>query len=104
MAAIRPVNMQIMLQMAPEVNRATNNDGSRAETQQNQFAQAFQRVRNSEQTQVVQPHQTDEGNLDPDGSAGKEKQQKGKRRQGGKEEEEKKPQGSTNRGMLDIMM
>ena len=99
---IRPVNMQVMLQRAPEVNRATNNDGSRAETQQNQFAQAFQRVRDAEQSQVVQPHQADEGNLDPDGSAGKEKQQRGKKKQD-KDEEEKKSQNSS-RGMLDIMM
>jgi len=94
--------MQVIMQRAPEVNRMTNNDGSRAETQQNQFAHTFGRMRDAEQSQVVQTGETDESNLDPDGSAGKEKQQKGKRNQKDtKKEEPKRPMGS-GRGMLDI--
>ena len=102
--AIRPVDMQVMLQRAPAINHLTNNDGSRAETQQSQFANQFQRVRDAEQSQVVQTQEGEEGTLDPDGSAGKEKQQKGKKRQtSGQKENDKKVQ-HQGRGMLDIMM
>jgi hypothetical protein len=100
--AIRPVDMQVMLQKAPEVNRLTNNDGSRAETQQNQFSQHFQRLRDAEQSQVVHTHESEGRNIDPDGSAGKEKQQKGKKRQGDKQKDQKIL--APGQGMLDIMM
>ncbi|MDR2167780.1 MAG: hypothetical protein LBE35_08045 [Clostridiales bacterium] len=101
--AIRPVDMQVMLQRAPEVNRLTNNDGSRAETQQNQFAQHFQRVRDAEQKQVVQTTEAEGRNIDPDGSAGKEKQQRGRKKTNNEKDDEEK-KSNVGRGMLDIMM
>jgi len=104
---IRPVDIQVMLHRAPEMNRASNNDGSRAETQQNQFAQEFQKIRERERNTVVQPQEPDEGqSVNPDGSAGKEKQEQNKKKRPSqqKEEDNKPQQPAIGRGILDIRM
>jgi len=98
---IRPVDLQVMVQRAPEVNRATNNDGSRAETQNNQFAQSFQKVVEQEGKQVNTAAQADKANVDKDGRGqGGGKDGKGQRRPGQEKEEEGKA--VKNRGLLDI--
>jgi len=102
---IRPIDIQVMLHRAPEMNRLTNNDGSRAETQQNQFAKEFERLREKERSSVVQPQEPDEGqSVNPDGSAGKEKhQQSKKRRPSDKADDDKKGKPpALGGGMLDI--
>jgi len=102
---VRPVDIQVMLHRAPEMNRATNNDGSRAQTQQNQFAQEFERLREKERTSVVQPQEPDEGqSVNPDGSAGKEKEQRGKKRRPSDkvQSEQKTNPPEIGGGMLDI--
>jgi len=106
MAAIRPVDMQVMVQRTPELNRLTNNDGSRAETQQNQFSQEFQRLSEHAQRTVVQAQETEGRDVDKDGSAGKEKEQKKKRRPTRRQDdsEEEKQKDDLGSGMLDIMM
>ena len=98
---IRPVDLQVMIQRAPEVNRATNNDGSRAETQNNQFAQSLQKMVEQESKQVVNTNQAEKSSVDKDGRGqGGGKDGKGKEKSGqGKEEDGK---GVQNRGLLDI--
>lgn len=105
---IRPVNPQVMLQQVAQMNRLTNNDGSRAETQQNQFAQEFAKAQDKERTQVVQAQEPDEGqNVNPDGSAGKEKEERNKKKRPGQTDDdndnENKPP-TIGRGILDIRM
>jgi len=98
---IRPVDLQVMVQRAPEVNRATNNDGSRAETQNNQFAQSFQKTIEQESKQVINANQAEKSNVDKDGRGhGRGKDGKGKKRPGDEKNEDGK--GGQNRGMLDI--
>ncbi|MCL2572991.1 MAG: hypothetical protein FWE34_00385 [Defluviitaleaceae bacterium] len=98
---IRPVDLQAMVQRAPEVNRATNNDGSRAETQNSQFAQSFQKVVEQESKQVVNANQAEKSNVDKDGrgNSGGGKGGKDRRRPG---QETKESEGVQNRGLLDI--
>jgi len=98
---IRPVDLQVMVQRAPELNRATNNDGSRAETQNSQFAQSFQKVVEQEGKQVLEANQAEQTNVNKDGrgqSGGKDG--KGKKRPGQEKKEDGK--GEQNRGLLDI--
>jgi len=98
---IRPVDLQVMVQRAPEVNRATNNDGSRAETQNNQFAQSFQKVVEQEGKQVNHANEADKAGVDKDGRGkGGGKDEKGNRRPG--QEKEEKDKAVQNRGLLDI--
>ena len=97
---IRPVDLPVMVQRAPEVNRATNNDGSRAETQNNQFAHSFQKTIEQESKQVINANQAEKSNVDKDGRGkgggrdGKNKQQSDDQKESGK--------GEQNRGLLDI--
>jgi len=90
-----------MVQRAPEVNRATNNDGSRAETQNNQHAQSFQKLVEQESKQVGTANQAEKSNVDKDGRGhgGGGKDDKNKKRPGQDTEEGK---GGQNRGLLDI--
>jgi len=98
--SIGRVDMQVMLQRAPEVNRVTNNDGSRAETQNQQFTQSLQKAVEQEGKQVVSTNQAEKGNIDKDGRGkgggrGKEDDKdKDKEKEGGK------PQ--IRRSMLDL--
>jgi len=92
-----------MLQRAPEVNRTTNNDGSRAETQNQQFTQSLQKAVEQEGKQVVSSNQAEKGNIDKDGRGkgggkgdGKDKDKDGE----GKEKSAGTPQ--FRRSMLDI--
>ena len=97
---IRPVDLQVMVQRAPEVNRATNNDGSRAETQNNQFAQSFQKMVEQEGKQVANANQAEKSSVDKDGRGhGGGKDGKGNKRPGQEKEDDKSGQ---NRGLLDI--
>ena len=99
---IRPVDLQVMVTRAAELNRVTNNDGSRAETQNNQFAQSLQKMLEEESKQVVTSNQAEKANVDKDGRGqGGGKDGKGKRRQGQGQEEGGKG-GEQNRGLLDI--
>ena len=100
---LRPVDAQVMLHRAAEVNRVTNNDGSRAETQNQAFAQSLQKVVEQEGKQVVQSNQAEKGDVDKDGGKGN----KNSRQRRGKGEEEKDEKGKGGgsgggRGMLDI--
>jgi len=99
--SIGRVDMQVMLQRAPEVNRVTNNDGSRAETQNQQFTQSMQKVVEQEGKQVVSANQAEKGSIDKDGrgqGGGKDKNDgKGKGKKG---EGDGKPQ--IRRSMLDL--
>ena len=97
---IRPVDLQVMVQRAPEINRATNSDGSRAETQNNQFAQSFQKIVEQESKQVANTQQSEKLDVDKDGRGrgGRDKDGDGKR--SGQEKEEGK--GGSNRGLLDV--
>lgn len=98
---IRPVDLQVMVQRAPEINRATNSDGSRAETQNSQFAQSFQKVVEQESKQVANTQQSEKSDVDKDGrgrGGGGGKDDRDKR--SGQEKEEGK--GGLNRGLLDV--
>ena len=98
---IRPVDLQVMIQRAPEINRAMNNDGSRAETQNNQFAQSFQKVMEQEGKQVTTANQAEKSNVDKDGRGkGGGRDGKDKKRPGQEKEENGKSE--QNRGLLDI--
>lgn len=94
------VDMQVMIHRTAELNRATNNDGSRAEGQNSQFAQSFQKVVEQEGKQVVNTNQAEKANVDKDGRG-----KGGRPKQGRKDEEEKKKEEEAKKrkgGMLDI--
>ena len=97
---IRPVDLQLVVQRMPEVNRATNNDGSRAETQNSQFAQSLQKLVEQESKQVVNTNQSEQINVDKDGRGQGGKDGKDKKRRGQDKDENDK--GEQNRGLLDI--
>ena len=102
--AIRPVDMQVMLQRAPEVNRLTNNDGSRAETQNSQFANEFQRAAEQEQKQVIQTQNAEGRDVDKDGKGpgqdAKQRRNRPSSKKGSADEEKNKA--AAGQGMLDI--
>jgi len=100
--SIGRVDMQVMLQRAPEVNRVTNNDGSRAETQNQQFTQSLQKAVEQEGKQVVSTNQAEKGNIDKDGrgKGGGKDGGDGKGKDKGKNEGDGKPQ--IRRSMLDL--
>jgi len=102
--SLRPVDMQVMIHRAPEVNRVTNNDGSRAETQNQQFAQSMQKVVEQEGTSVVNANQAEKSDVDKDG--GKERKGgRGRGRRGGARDEKDDSKGdgkNQGRSMLDI--
>ena len=101
MSTIRPVDMQVMIQRTQEINRTTNNDGSRAEQQSGQFAQHFQRTVDQQTRQVVNSNQAEKSDVDKDGGNGKDKQEQNKKRPHTAKEDEKvtKP---TRSGLLDV--
>ena len=107
MPIVRPVTPQIMVQRAAEVNRATNNDGSRAEVQNSQFSDSLQRAAAQEQRMVVNAHQAEKQQLDKDGRGGGAG---GRGRDGRREKEEQTEEETPNKkagigkGMLDIKM
>ena len=103
MSIIRPVDMQVMVQRAPEVNRNTNNDGSRAETQNSQFSAQFQKVVEQGQRQVNQTQHTEGQDVDPDGRGAKvERKPKPRPKTGTKKEDDAKKPQDIGQGMLDI--
>jgi len=100
--SIRPVDLQVMLHRASEVNRVTNNDGSRAENQNSQFAQSFQKVVEQEGKQVVNAGQAEHADVDKDGRGkgnGSNSRPKSKERRPGQKDDKKTQQ---RQGMLDI--
>jgi len=100
---IRPVDMQVMLQRAAMLNRDTNNDGSRAETQNAQFANEFARAQEQEQKSVQQPHQAEDSELNKDGRGpGTGGDGKDKKRDGKNQKPKKDIPGMRSQGMLDI--
>jgi hypothetical protein len=99
---IRPVDMQVMLQRAPEVNRVTNNDGSRAETQNNQFAEQFQRLSEQSARQVTSTHQTEGQDVDPDGRGAQDERRRRRRPGSTENQEDEKKNTQIKQGMLDI--
>jgi len=100
---VRPVDMQVMLQRAAMLNRVTNNDGSRAETQNNQFANEFAKAREQDATSVTKAVQPDEAELNKDGrGTGGEHNSKGKKKGEQKDEKPKKNMPDIGQGMLDI--
>ena len=100
---LRPVDAQVMLHRMPEVNRVTNNDGSRAENQNQAFAQSLQKAVEQEGKQVVQSNQTEKKDVDKEGAKDK-KGGRGRRgtRDGADEKEGDKDGKEQNRGMLDL--
>ncbi|MCL2619546.1 MAG: hypothetical protein FWD97_01255 [Defluviitaleaceae bacterium] len=102
--SIRPVDMQVMVQRMPEVNRLTNNDGSRAETQNNAFAQQFAKVSDERQKTVNEPEEAEKQQLDKDGRGGGSQQDRHKAEREAEEQADDKKAPVPGRGMLDIMM
>jgi len=102
---IRPVDMQVMVQRAAMLNRATNNDGSRAETQNTQFANEFARATEQEQKAVVQTPESENAELNKDGrgpgTGGDGKGKKKGEKKGGEPPKKNIP-GMSQQGMLDI--
>ena len=99
---VRPVDMQVMVQRAAQLNRVTNNDGSRAEIQNNQFANEFAKAAEQGQRQVNQAEQPEGAEFNKDGKgSGAQGGSKGKK----KDEEKDKPKKNIpgpSQGMLDI--
>ncbi|MCL2854254.1 MAG: hypothetical protein FWE21_01385 [Defluviitaleaceae bacterium] len=102
--SIRPVDMQVMIQRMPEVNRLTNNDGSRAETQNNQFAQQFAKVADERQKTVGETDEAQKQELDKDGRGrgGSTGGQNDDKEADGQDDKNNPPK--PGRGMLDIMI
>jgi hypothetical protein len=96
--------MQAMVQRTPEINRNTNNDGSRAETHNSQFSEEFKKVVQQGNRQVVHTQQTEGEVVDPDGRNSKDGRRQ-RRRPGSKpesEENDDKKNPEIGQGMLDI--
>ena len=103
--SIRPVDMQVMVQRAPAINRATNNDGSRQEIQNNQFAQEFAKASEDAQKTVIETQEAEKQGLDKDGKGhggGGDQEKNGGERKEEQTDEKKAP--VPGKGMLDIMM
>lgn len=100
--SIRPVDMQVMVQRMPEVNRLTNNDGSRAETQNNAFAQQFARLADERQKTVNQSEEVGKQQLEKDGRGGGSPQDRHKAEREAEEQADEKKASVPGRGMLDI--
>ena len=100
--AIRPVDMQVMIHRMAEINRATNNDGSRAENQNQAFAQSLQKAVEQDGRQVVNANQTEKSDVDKDGRKGDRGRRR--RRDGKNPEDEEKGNDAAKgkRNMLDI--
>ncbi|MCL2415177.1 MAG: hypothetical protein FWD01_00015 [Defluviitaleaceae bacterium] len=87
--SLRPVDMQIILPRAQEIARISNQDGVRSETQNNQFAQQFQKVVSQEGQTVSSTHETaHQASVDKDGRNGDTYQGRNKKRNSGDEREE----------------
>ena len=101
--SIRPVDFQVMIQRSSEINRLTNNDGSRAEQQNTQHALSFQKTLEQEGKQVVNTSQAERPDVDKDGRRGGKGDEKQKKRRpdsgsANKEDSKNPPKGK----MLDI--
>jgi len=94
--------MQVMLQRAPEVNRVTNNDGSRAENQNQAFAQSLQDAVDKEARQVVNSNQAQKSDVDKDGGKEKKGHRRRSRQDGKNDDTEEKEKEAKSRSMLDI--
>lgn len=95
--------MQVMVQRTAMLNRVTNNDGSRAEIQNNQFANEFAKAAEQEQKSVTQTPQTEDAELNKDGRGrGTGGDGKGNKKGDSKDEKPKKNIPGMSQGMLDI--
>ncbi|MCL2235542.1 MAG: hypothetical protein FWB98_03750 [Defluviitaleaceae bacterium] len=103
--SIRPVDMQVMIQRVPELNRMTNNDGSRQEVQNNQFANQFAKATQDAQKQVIEANEAEKQELDKDSKGrGSSQQERHKAEREAEEQAEDKKTPTPGKGMLDIMM
>ena len=68
--SIRPVDAQILAYRAPEIGRTTNHDGSRAEAQNNQFSNSFQKLVEQQKNQVTDTNKAEHSGVDKDGRKG----------------------------------
>ena len=102
--SIRPIDMQVMVQRAQEVSRVATNDGQRADAQNSQFAQSFEKAVAQDTRQVVNPNKAEQANINKDGR-GNSGGGQGKSKDRKNREDSKKTlpvAQSQNRGLLDI--
>ena len=102
MSVIRPVDMQVMVQRVPDVNRNTNNDGSRAETQNSQFSEQFKKVVELGQQQVTNAKEAEGQDVDPDGRGAKDERKPNKRPKPGEKKQDDRRPSDIGQGMIDI--
>jgi len=98
--SIRPIDMQILIQRAAEVNRADQGEGRRPEVLQQQFSQIIQKQTEEEDHQVLKTNKAEQEAVDKDGKGGNlyERRKKDK----GKTDEKEKQGKSKGSGMFDI--
>ena len=96
---MRNVDLQVNLQRTPEINRLTNNDGSRAQNQNAQLASAFQKALKEEGEQVTDLNKSENPNIKKDG---RNKRDRDRRRQDSDEDTDEQKAQIRDLGMLDI--
>lgn len=98
--SIRPVDIQLAIQRAPEVNRTEQGEGRRPDVLHQQFSQIMQKHTDAELHQVLQSNKSELENVDKDGS-GKNKYERKKKdkKNSGEKPNKPKPEGTS---MFDI--
>ena len=93
---IRPVDTQINLNRTAEINRTTNNDGSRAENQNAQFTNSFQKANRDAEVEVNNSNKAENPFLK------KDKEQEAKKRNRNRNNNKKHNEKESEKSLLDI--
>jgi hypothetical protein len=99
--SIRPVDLQILMQRAVEINKTEQGEGRRPEVAHQQFSQIIQKQTEEESHQVLRTNKSEHEPIDKDGKGGNqyERRKKGKGKGDGKGDGKEK---GTGTGMFDI--
>lgn len=99
--AVLPLDMTLIVQRTPEVNRTHANEAARPEVAHQQFAERLNRETQIQDQQVTQTNKTEENRVDQDGkgSGGYASRRKNK---GKKEEKPAAPRATGSSSMFDV--
>lgn len=100
--AIRPVDLQLLVQKTTEINRMDQGEARRPEVQHQQFSQVMQKQTEQETHQVLQTNKSEQDGIDKDGSNQNQYERRKKNKNKDKDELKTKSAKSGSTSMFDV--
>lgn len=100
--AIRPVDLQLLVQKTTEINRTEQGEARRPEVQHQQFSQVMQKHTDQETHQVLQSNKSEHDGINKDGSSQNQYERRKKNKGKEKDEHKSKSAKSGSTSMFDV--